>query len=637
MSPGLRRASRGQVLVLAVLLALLLCAAVLITVSLGQAAHERVRLQHTADAAAYSVAVAEARTFNLYADLNRAEASHYVTAMLWHSLLSHLFFTEAFLTDVTGLAHSLPCSSPDGEWVAICAAARRVPQVGPTLTWLSNFTDVLTELTRDYQRGLNGGDPGRGDATDAVDSSVGVRVVPAFLEINAGLSAVAQSVMQDTFTIAREGGVKVALANDPGLSAADVSAESARVTACYFSRAHSSAALGRPDLAPVNPFMPLRPSARNDVDRTARAKRVMAGIANATRAGCDVRANGQCPDEWATARTKVTYGSLEAALDPVRPLLDATQKWGQTRLLSFRMGGADNQNFIRDPDGAPDAPTGMLAQGDNLGADDGYQLPLGRLGCGKSGLASECFGEPRRSAGLRGTRAATKTSIWALNEEEATARPGGIHWRVAYPAYPLGPGHRAPADLGNDHPELTRLGLHEARRRFFGIHTASVYVANVRPIQDGHHPWAGIVPFPLFEPGQFRDECAEGAPEPADAPALRESDFNQPSVWVSLQKPGSALLKADAEWGSAAPAPIRLGLRQERPAPRPGTLHAFARAQAYYHRPQDWAEQPNFFNPFWRARLAATLQSPSLPKDVQQWIEQLPEPLRSSPGRVLTH
>jgi hypothetical protein len=24
----------------------------------------------------------------------------------------------------------------------------------------------------------------------------------------------------------------------------------------------------------------------------------------------------------------------------------------------------------------------------------------------------------------------------------------------------------------------------------------------------------------------------------------------------------------------------------------------------YYHRPGNWAEHPNFFNPFWRAKLA---------------------------------
>jgi len=33
-------------------------------------------------------------------------------------------------------------------------------------------------------------------------------------------------------------------------------------------------------------------------------------------------------------------------------------------------------------------------------------------------------------------------------------------------------------------------------------------------------------------------------------------------------------------------------------------LNVLSRGQVYYHRPGDWREQPNFFNPFWRARLA---------------------------------
>lgn len=33
-------------------------------------------------------------------------------------------------------------------------------------------------------------------------------------------------------------------------------------------------------------------------------------------------------------------------------------------------------------------------------------------------------------------------------------------------------------------------------------------------------------------------------------------------------------------------------------------FHAWARAQAYYHRPGAWAEPPNLFNPYWKAKLS---------------------------------
>lgn len=38
-------------------------------------------------------------------------------------------------------------------------------------------------------------------------------------------------------------------------------------------------------------------------------------------------------------------------------------------------------------------------------------------------------------------------------------------------------------------------------------------------------------------------------------------------------------------------------------------FNAFAAAQAYYHRPGDWKEQPNFFNPLWGARLMPVTES----------------------------
>src|SRR4051812_39476599 len=98
---------RGQVLLLACLTLLCVALAVLATVNLGHVIAERIRLQDTADSAAYSTAVLEARAFNFYAFANRTQASHYVSAMAWQSYDSFIYGTEAFLTDVVGLLASL--------------------------------------------------------------------------------------------------------------------------------------------------------------------------------------------------------------------------------------------------------------------------------------------------------------------------------------------------------------------------------------------------------------------------------------------------------------------------------------------------------------------------------------------------
>ena len=66
-------------------------------------------------------------------------------------------------------------------------------------------------------------------------------------------------------------------------------------------------------------------------------------------------------------------------------------------------------------------------------------------------------------------------------------------------------------------------------------------------------------------------------------------------------------------------------------------LNVVARGQAYYHRPGNWAEQPNFFNPYWKPRLASVWQgrySFPLIRDLQN---VLPGTMKSGPQKIITH
>src|SRR5262249_18260049 len=105
-------AMRGQSLVLGCVLLLLAAGATVVTLDVGFAVHDRIRLQNAADAAAYSSAAMEARAFNLAAYTNRTQASHYVSAMVLQSFLSFATFGEAWLTDADGLLRTLaPCAT----------------------------------------------------------------------------------------------------------------------------------------------------------------------------------------------------------------------------------------------------------------------------------------------------------------------------------------------------------------------------------------------------------------------------------------------------------------------------------------------------------------------------------------------
>jgi hypothetical protein len=92
--------------------------------------------------------------------------------------------------------------------------------------------------------------------------------------------------------------------------------------------------------------------------------------------------------------------------------------------------------------------------------------------------------------------------------------------------------------------------------------------------------------------------------------ASERTSFNQPDVWVLLHKPPSAMTarkKSEdphfviSQGGGSASFDSRIG---EDGLVSAEGMHALARAQVYYHRPGAWQEMPNFFNPFWNARLA---------------------------------
>src|SRR4051812_39964398 len=143
------RRQEGQALVVAALLVLLMSLAVLTTVNLGHSIHERVRLQNTADAAAYSMAAMEARAFNFYAFVNRTHVSHYVSAMVWQSLLSFTYFAEAFLVDVYGIMRTLdPCAHAGGLMAVFCGVLEAVLMVGPIIRFISSVIDQFRNLLK---------------------------------------------------------------------------------------------------------------------------------------------------------------------------------------------------------------------------------------------------------------------------------------------------------------------------------------------------------------------------------------------------------------------------------------------------------------------------------------------------------
>jgi len=108
----LRRDERGQALVIGAVAMLVLCIAVLTSVSIGHGVYSKVKLQDAADAQAYSIAVKEARAYNFLAYTNRAMVVHYNAMLTFMSYVSHALYLDATIGNAAKVLSYVPYIGP---------------------------------------------------------------------------------------------------------------------------------------------------------------------------------------------------------------------------------------------------------------------------------------------------------------------------------------------------------------------------------------------------------------------------------------------------------------------------------------------------------------------------------------------
>jgi hypothetical protein len=571
------RRARGQTIVLGSVGLFVMVLGVISTLNIGQAVSERIRLQNAADAAAYSLAAEEARLFNFFAFTNRAQVAHYSAAMTVQSYIS-------YLTYVGGVVGSLRDLIWDAESIYQCICDLNIDYPIP----ISEIYCLLKEAFDILGLVLAAALEGYSTVVEEADQQAADLIEALNLFNRAIWRAQLQQGLMINLLLT-SGGYPYVEENDELVDFGLINGFNALFNQLEFNQVFDRGAGLNFSLIGVlsNPsdiWSPRIHDEDNTDDDVQTARAVMTEIANASRWGPGRDSEEHfVTDRSDTAPVPTIYGIASLPADHS----------GQTRMVSGDDNGTvepgeDDEveiDVIRDDsDDEPEYYTGSVI------ASDDYLYPIGWVGVTifYAGI-SQAIGTRVLSDTDGGMHYGYEHSDQTTWEDGTMRLPPDVERLVS--ANPL---------------ELAcSLACCTETEETFPENTSDDYEDH----EDEIHNWAGITAYPKDQP------------EPEET-----NDYGQPSTWVFLNLPPDNFNRARSSRGQqpwSLDFDMEIGSRTASLDTTPGVgdsalfsflegLNAISRGQAYYHRPRpvgededsNWQEHPNFFNPFWHARLA---------------------------------
>lgn len=498
----------GQAIVLAALGMLILAIGVLATVNLGHAIHERIKLQNNADATAYSLAALEARAFNFFSFVNRAQVSHYISAMSFQSLLAVIWFIDSLAGTLGDLC----------TWIYAAAIAACVFAVGCAFIKPARMAyKALYKFEKFWKKTV----------ANPADRFIGPVLIPACYLFNKIGMFGAQKLMKHLVQInVADSMYSITKKNDPELERNLGSLGTLALNSMEYSRAFDKNA------------EKLRKSNMWSGDtKMNNARRVMTETSNATR--------------WGIFITNRSFGGAISTLLPgAGKVFDVLMKilpitilpTGQTKMITHRRKKRCKHRF--------GAGANAFSTGNLLVADEVLVVSVG-------------IWKWRKEFGVNDDI----VSVWA--GDRGHSRNYGEHCAWDHK------GVKVPV-------------------------IGSFYIPIPKCFRDKkNHPWEGVEPYIKFNPNSGN------------------KSFHQPSTYSFLNKNPEKLggqqyvQKFDFTIGGRTESlDTNIGIDPLVNVKGLTGLNAWSRAMAYYHRPSfksggsNWKEHPNFFNPFWRPKLA---------------------------------
>lgn len=583
---------KGQAFPLAAIGVFIMALSVLATLNLGQAIHEKIKLQGTADAAAYSLASMEARAFNFTAMLNRTMLVNYNTAMAVQSYYNYAGFCLFLVGSVRDL---LACMVSSLDWgctyirlppwlnAAYCLLRSIFAAVNQIMSAIIKFFDVvINKIIHPISSGIV-------DALGLMNKYMfwQMQLIRLAL-VNAHILTGMHQVISDNYIHPQSGQTRWRFEITPWMllnmalntleyrSAFD---RGAGVNASAFDLIFAG-------WGDYDNFIQRKENINED------AVRIMTEIANATR-------------------------SHQAIYNRKRSVFAS---WAVSNIFGEKMGATKLIPTGNESKPNPDVPkirsAGNYELGDVLASDDYITRGWGIASVGISAVFAQ-------SSTIKGI--AHAITAYGEDSDNEHRKHYGYKNNNGSPAHPRG-GYSGLFAF----PPLKKRAVKSVEKE-----------VDCNTLEK--HKWVGIAPYFKFQPI-----------------ADHNSDYGQPSTWIFLNLPpekmqtGSGIAgrpwfrkftfnhggtdkfsfenlnggQAGEHGGHSADLDTTIG--SDRNSISLAGLHlnglnVISRGMVYYHRQGNWGEPPNFFNPFWRAKLAP------VGSKLTQWFDNLTRGI-SKPG-----
>ncbi|MHB8419840.1 MAG: TadE/TadG family type IV pilus assembly protein [Myxococcales bacterium] len=599
MTRAMRRAKRGQSIVLMAVMCALIAFTLFTTFSIGKAIKERIQIQQAADASAYSLAVMEARAFNFYAYTNRAIVSHFVAMMSIYGHMSYLAYYDGILHN---LATAWGCPGGDttfniqdqleaeavgwclgcGPWCPLCCEncagdAECVPQEIDSInqacnTLHSKMNDLDTEVGYPSSTGscfkdlhelavLHREGVGSGGSIGPISLSMGMSAMlrnEQGLMDNAVLAALGDPATLPPAGPGKGQDLTQAIANqfDPSYGVGKDKTHALLVTALSVIGPPGDSEKAGYCTAVTSPNPACKLAASKD-DFTSLSTQQQA--ANASRYGPGV------VGDWLRDRPDGILGPINVYM-----------QFGLGFSLPYQIN--------------------TLVSGDGMSRETTDAKKNGALSVIHSTSQGGCNGAGCGSGGGGSTSLAAEDHGTMVNSDIAC-----VEW-MTFGIYGSSPQSYVYSMPKGDGPSMVQWG-------------------NGQQYTTDDYDMGGK------EPGSNSNRYGLGYAtinfNPSADPA---SLFNQPHTWAVVTKTfnNSDLTTAPSgnTYGAADQGPSAMNrtfkwngisytynngitLPKGDPNYKEGreALYGLSQGLAYYHRPGDWQEPPNFYNPFWRAKL----------------------------------